>query len=114
MNADLRFHASHHTSIYEFAQSFAGNQPDAFSIDIGIGYLQAIGGVSHLPTLPPRHRLSLPLDVCRPRLRWPTGRGFGAHQATVDLDPFQPNISIGFWEDLEPVRFNTSVREELS
>ena len=85
MNADLRFHASQNASIYEFARSFAGNQPDAFSIDIGIGYLQPFGGVSHLPIVPPRHRLSIPLDiyVCQSRLRWPTGRGFGAHQATA-------------------------------
>ena len=89
MNADLRFHASHNASIYEFARSFAGNQPAAFSIDIGISYLQAFGGVSHLPTIPPRHRLSIPLDVYvyQSRLRWSTGRGFGAHQATARSGP---------------------------
>ena len=85
MNADLRFYASHNASIFEFARSFAGNQPDAFSIDIGIGYSQGIGSVSHLPTIPPRHRLSIPPDVPvrQSRLRWPAGRGFGAHQAAT-------------------------------
>ena len=85
MNADLRFHTSHNASLYEFARSFTGNQPDAFSIDIGIGYLRTIGSVSHLPIIPPRHRLSISLDVyvCQSRLCWPTGRGFGAHQATA-------------------------------
>ena len=58
MNADLRFLASQSASVYEFARSFAGNQPAAFSIDIGIGYLQTVG-VSRLPTILPRHPLSV-------------------------------------------------------
>ena len=50
MNADLRFHASQNASLYEFAQSYTGKLPDAFSIDIAIGYNETFGGVSHLPT----------------------------------------------------------------
>lgn len=52
MNADLRFRASQNASLYEFARFHAGNQPDAFSIDIAINYNQAFGGVSHFPTNP--------------------------------------------------------------
>ncbi len=47
MNADFRFHASQNGSLYEFAHSFAGRLPDAFSIDIAIAYNEAFGGVSH-------------------------------------------------------------------
>lgn len=50
MNADFRFHASQNGSLYEFAQSFVGRLPDAFSIDIAIGYNESFGGVSHSPT----------------------------------------------------------------
>jgi FAD/FMN-containing dehydrogenase len=47
MNADFRFHASQNGSLYEFAHSFVGRLPDAFSIDIAIAYNEAFGGVSH-------------------------------------------------------------------
>lgn len=46
MNADFRFHAVQNRSIFEFAQSFVGRQPDNFYIDIGIAYNQNFGGVS--------------------------------------------------------------------
>ena len=48
MSADFRFHASLNASLYEFARSFTGNQPDAFSIDIAIAYNEEFGGVSRL------------------------------------------------------------------
>ena len=46
MNADFRFHASKKASLYEFARSYTGRLPDAFSIDIAIGYNEDFGGVS--------------------------------------------------------------------
>ena len=49
MNADFRFRASQNATLYNFAQSFTGKIPDAFSIDLAIGYDEAFGGVSHLP-----------------------------------------------------------------
>ena len=49
MSADFRFNASQNATLYEFAQSFTGKLPDAFSIDIAIAYNEAFGGVSHLP-----------------------------------------------------------------
>ena len=48
MSADFRFPASLNASLYEFARSFTGNQPDAFSIDIAIAYNEEFGGVSRL------------------------------------------------------------------
>ena len=50
MNADFRFRASVNASLFEYARSFTGKLPDAFSIDIAISYSQAFGGVSYLPT----------------------------------------------------------------
>ena len=50
MNADFRFHASQNASLYEFARSYVGKQPDAFSIDIAIAYNKDFGGVSHSAT----------------------------------------------------------------
>ena len=52
MNADFRFHASQNASIYEFAQSYVGKLPDAFSIDIAIAYNEAFGGVGFLLVTP--------------------------------------------------------------
>lgn len=46
MNADFRFNASANASLYEFARSYTGKQPDAFSIDIAIAYNENFGGVS--------------------------------------------------------------------
>ena len=48
MSADFRFHAAQNASLYEFARSFTGRMPDAFSIDIAIAYNESFGGVSHL------------------------------------------------------------------
>lgn len=45
MNADFRFHAFQNRSIFEFAESFVGSQPDNFYIDIGIAYNEDFGGV---------------------------------------------------------------------
>ena len=50
MNADLRFYANQNASIYEFAHSYVGRLPDAFAIDIAIGYNESFKGVSHLLT----------------------------------------------------------------
>ncbi len=52
MNADLRFHASHNASIFEFARSYTGKLPDALAMDIAIAYNESFGGVSHLPATP--------------------------------------------------------------
>lgn len=84
MNADFRFRASVNASLYEFARSFTGKLPDAFSIDIAISYSQAFGGVSYMPTTPQITRLIIPLDIYFRQLdlRWPAGRGNGAHPAT--------------------------------
>ena len=48
MNADFRFNASANASLYEFARSYTGKQPDAFSIDIAIAYNEDFGGVGLL------------------------------------------------------------------
>ena len=47
MNADLRFHTIHNASLYAFVQSYTGRVPDAFAMDIAIGYDESFGGVSH-------------------------------------------------------------------
>lgn len=49
MNADFRFHASQNASLWEFARSYVGKLPDAFSVDIGIFYNETFGGVNLLP-----------------------------------------------------------------
>lgn len=51
MSADLRFRGSQNASLYEFARSFTGKLPDAFSIDIAIAYEEVFGGVSLPPTV---------------------------------------------------------------
>ena len=59
MNADFRFKASKNASLYEFARSYTGKIPDAFSIDIAIAYNEDFGGVSQLNGLiPQRHKLT--------------------------------------------------------
>lgn len=45
MNADFLFHPFQNGSLFEYAQSFVGRQPDNFYIDIGIGYNEEFGGV---------------------------------------------------------------------
>ena len=69
MNADLRFHASQNASLYEFAQSYVGKLPDAFAIDIAIGYNELFGGVSHLSTIAQSQKASVDITsryLCSP------------------------------------------------
>ncbi len=83
MNADFRFHASQNASLYEFARSFTGKLPDAFSIDIAIAYNEAFGGVSRpLQTiygLKEPTNIPLDLSLCQFHLCRSIRRGNGAH-----------------------------------
>lgn len=47
MNADMRFLASANGSIWEIMKSFQDNEPDKLSLDLGIAYDEAYGGVSN-------------------------------------------------------------------
>ncbi|MCJ1386176.1 hypothetical protein MMC17_009302 [Xylographa soralifera] len=86
MNADFRFHASQNGSLYEFARSFTGRLPDAFSIDIAIAYNDLFGGTYLFANF---------IYV------GPLEEGIALIQPLIDLGPFDQNITMIPWKDIE-------------
>ncbi|MCJ1436573.1 hypothetical protein MMC27_005953 [Xylographa pallens] len=86
MSADFRFHAVQNASLYEFARSFTGRMPDAFSIDIAIAYNESFGGTYLFANF----IYVGPLD-----------EGIALIQPLIDLGPFDQNITMIPWKDIE-------------
>ncbi|KAL2047408.1 hypothetical protein N7G274_001429 [Stereocaulon virgatum] len=86
MSADFRFHASQNASLYEFARSFTGKMPDAFSIDIAIAYNESFGGTYLFANF---------IYV------GPLEEGIALIQPLIDLEPFDQNVTMIPWKDIE-------------
>ena len=113
MNADFRFNASANASLYEFARSYTGKQPDAFSIDIAIAYNEDFGGVSlplhlSLKSIPHVHS-QLTRERGPPQTylfanfiyAGPLSEGLSLIQPILALKPFQQNITMIPWSLIE-------------
>ncbi|KAF6223377.1 hypothetical protein HO133_000219 [Letharia lupina] len=86
MSADFRFHASQNASLYEFARSYTGKLPDAFSIDIAIAYNEAFGGTYLFANF---------------IYAGPLEEGMALIQPIIELGPFDQNITMIPWKDIE-------------
>ncbi|MCJ1282144.1 hypothetical protein MMC26_001467 [Xylographa opegraphella] len=86
MSADFRFYAAQNASLYEFARSFTGRMPDTFSIDIAIAYNESFGGTYLFANF-----------IYVGALR----EGIALIQPLIDLGPFDQNITMIPWKDIE-------------
>ena len=106
MNADLRFAGSKNASVYAFAKSFEGEQPDDFYIDIAIAYNESFGGVSQSsltasPISPTNKHIQQTYISVNLIYAGPLQEGRKLIQPMLDLGPFQSNITSIPWKDLD-------------